>query len=477
MKTNNCFLLVLLFLLQTTFLSAQTFRPEMIAQIDSLVPDAVNDTTPGCLIALVHKGETILAKAYGKANLAYGIDNDHRMVYNIGSVSKQFLGYAFAMLHDQGRLDLDDPVGKYLDDWPEFEQEVTLRHILTHTSGYREAYTMSNLAGRIVGQDYLSRDECLEVVRRQPALEFEPGSRYTYNSTAWVILAEVLEEVTGTPADDWVTRHILEPLGMEATEIESYVGEVIPNAAESYYVEEGQGYVNAESNRAIFGAAEVYSNLEDLSKWINNYRTALIGGKAVQELFTQAYMLSNGTSADYGLGIGISEYRGTERWRHGGSHEAFLTMLSYYPEHDLGIIILSNYGGRGWISESDVADILLADVLEPEKQSPVKGIKMHPKALQRFVGNYLRDTRNRTMEISVSEDSLTINGRRKLIPIGKNLFSSGDGEARYRFDPSADGGQRLTIRIDGGDYIYERLPTWEGDTQALQAYTGDYWSE
>mgnify|MGYP001550351382 FL=1 len=134
---------------------------ELEAKIDSLIPTAVNDSTPGLVVGIVQNGKLIFSKGYGLANLSYGIPNDPKMVYNIGSVSKQFLGYAFAMLHVKGDLNIDDPVNKYLEDWPEFEHTVTLRNLLTHTSGYREAYTMSNLAGRVIGLDHLSREECL----------------------------------------------------------------------------------------------------------------------------------------------------------------------------------------------------------------------------------------------------------------------------------------------------------------------------
>lgn len=128
------------------------------------------------------------------------------------------------MLDARGELSLDDPVAEHLEDWPTFADTVRLRHLLTHTSGYREAYGTLALAGRPAGQHFLPRAEALEVVRRQPALEFPAGSEVQYNSTAYVVLAEVLERVTGQPAADWVTEHLLRPLGMEETLIETEVG-------------------------------------------------------------------------------------------------------------------------------------------------------------------------------------------------------------------------------------------------------------
>ena len=213
------------------------------------------------------------------------------------------------------------------------------------------------------------------MVRNKPKLEFIPGCRFTYNSTAWVVLAEVMEEATGQPAGEWVEDNILEPLKMTDTPIESYVGEVIRNTAESYTHDEEKGYINHESNRAFFGAAEVYSSISDMVKWINNFKTAQIGGAKVNELFLKPFILNDGSNSKYALGINNDSYRGLKRYRHTGGHEAFLTQLSYFPEHDLGIFSVSNFSGKGWIETSKIADILLEDkmlALEEKSTNPLK---------------------------------------------------------------------------------------------------------
>ncbi|OUR90402.1 hypothetical protein A9Q87_13535 [Flavobacteriales bacterium 34_180_T64] len=446
------------------------------AKIDALVSKQVNDSTPGLVVGVVHKGELIFSKGYGLANLSYGIPNDSKMVYNIGSVSKQFLGYAFAMLHLKGDLSIDDPVNKHLENWPEFKHTVTLRHLLSHTSGYREAYTMSSLAGRIIGVDRLSREECLEVVRRQPELEFIPGSRYTYNSTAWVILAEVLEKVTGVSADVWVENNILQPLDMNDTQIESYVGEVILNTAESYTFNEDEGYVNQESNRAIFGAAEVYTSIHDLVKWINNYRTAEVGGKAVNELFLDPFILNDGINSEYALGIRVDAYRGLKRYRHTGGHEAFSSQLSYFPDQDLGIVTISNYGGRGRIATANIADLLLADYMAVEDDKEHPQIKIEKEKLEQFAGLYVMSTFNRTLDLTVSGDTLTIGGRTKLIPTSQNTFRIDGWGGKIRIDDLANGKKQLTAE-SAAKNIYNKVEKWTPSEADLRIFEGDYWSD
>jgi len=182
------------------------FSDTLETQIDSLMAEFDSPHSPGAVVGVIREGKVAFAKGYGMADLANGIANTRHTRFNLGSVSKQFLGFGFALLESRGELSLEDPVSKYLPDWPEFQDTVTLRHLLTHTSGYREAYGTLALAGRTPGEDRLPRQEALTVVRRQQELEFAPGSEWKYNSTAWVILAEVLEEVTGQDSAEWMNR-------------------------------------------------------------------------------------------------------------------------------------------------------------------------------------------------------------------------------------------------------------------------------
>ena len=474
--------LILLYLLFTIIIyqnsvSGQNFDiSELEEKIDALIPKHVNDTTPGLVVGIAQNGKLIFSKGYGLSNLAYRIPNDPKMVYNIGSVSKQFLGYAFAMLHVKGELNIDDPVNKYLENWPEFEYAVTLRNLLTHTSGYREAYTTSILAGRMIGVDRLTKEECLEVVRKQPQLEFIPGSRHSYNSTVWVILAKVLEKVTGLSAEQWVENNILKPLQMNNTQIENYVGEVIHDAAESYVYDPDLGYINPKSNRAIFGAAEVYTSVEDLVKWINNYQTAEIGNREVNDLFFEPFILNDGTNSEYGLGIGNNYYRGLRRYRHTGGHEAFNTDLCYFPDYDLGIITISNYGGRGWLPTTKVADKLLENYLTKSENNNENEFDISLKKLKQFSGFYVDLNFNQMLNLTLVSDTLTIDDKTKLIPRSNNTFRINANNSQFQFDEVSEESIQLTV-INRTKTVYNKVEKWIPDYEELSKFVGDYWSE
>jgi len=450
----------------------------LVQEIDELIPSAVNDTTPGLIIGVMQNGEIIFQKGYGLANLNYDIPNNPEMVYNIGSVAKQFLGYAFAMQHVEGTLNIDDPVSSYMENWPEFNEPVTIRHLLNHTSGYREAYTISNLAGRDIGIDRMDYEEAMEVVRRQPDLEFSPDSRYTYNSTAWVILAEIFEEATGEPAAVWVQKNILEELDMESAQIETYVGQVIENAAESYSYSDELGYTNEKSNRAIFGAADVYLNIPDAMKWITNMKTAELGGQDVLNLFLETNELINGINTEYALGIGVNEYRGLRRYRHTGGHAAFGTQLSYYPDQDLGIFIVSNFN-RASVASERIAELILGDQMDPELTYENDRIALSEEFQVILPGRYINEDRNQAISLRVEEEKLLVGEDTEMIQVAENEFRISRSTDQFEIETGFDGDESARIILTGNNGIrtFTKTNSWEPAAPELNKYSGEYRSD
>ena len=476
MIARNLSIFVLLSLLFAgTACSDFSQRVSLEKEIDGMIPEAVNDTTPGMIVGVVQNGEIIFQKGYGLANLAYNIPNNPDMVYNIGSVAKQFMGYAFAMEHVAGTLNIDDPVSDYLEDWPEFEETVTIRNLLNHSSGYREAYTMSNLAGREIGVDRMSAEEAMEVVRRQPKLEFSPDSRYTYNSTAWVILAEVFEEATGTTAAAWVEENMLDALGMNDTQIEIHVGQVIENAAESYSYSDELGYINQKSNRAIFGAADIFMNVPDAVKWMTNMKTAELGGQDVLDLFLEPNELSNGIFNGYAMGIYVGEYRGLRRYRHTGGHAAFGTQLSYYPDHDLGIFIVSNFSGA-WLSSGSIAELMLGDQMDPEVSYEDERVELSDEMQSELTGRYINLDRNDMFQLSVENGKLMVDGQVEMIPTGDGVFRMNGSVTRYEIEINGES-VRVIASESNGIQIFEKVDEWRPGETDLADYTGEYVSD
>lgn len=440
-------------------------------RVDSLFAEYERAGEPGVLVGVIRDGRVIFEKGYGMADLAHGVPITPATRFNVGSISKQFTAFAFALLAERGELSLDDPAREHLPELPAFADTVRLRHMLTHTSGYREAYGTLALAGRSAGRDRLPREETLEVIRRQPALEFEPGTWWQYNSTAYVVLARILERVTGEGFPAWTRENVFAPLGMDSTVIESEVGQVVPGAAYSYAEADDGEWRLQTSNRAIYGSAEVYTTVGDLAKWIENLETAELGGPAVRERMVERYVLSSGDTTTYALGLGVDEHRGLRWIEHGGSHAGYRAQLSWYPELDAGVVLMSNRDDFSAERRGvEVAEIFFGDRMEPEPDPVAVG----SARLDRYAGRY-RAPNGDIYAFEHREGELFPAGSdRPLAALSDSTFWGGTGSGRVTFHPAPDGSvdratyrNRMTVPL-------RRIEPWEPEAGELAPFAGRY---
>jgi len=175
----------------------------------------------------------VFARGYGLANVEDGLPNTPATVYHVASVSKQFTAFAIAMLADQGRLALDDDVRRYVPEVPDFGKTITLRHLLTHTSGLRDQWDLWGIGGGLMG-DVIRQQDLLRLVHGQRELNFEPGAEFLYCNTGFMLLSEVVARVTGQPFRDWMRANVFAPLGMNATQVYDDDERLVPGRAYSF---------------------------------------------------------------------------------------------------------------------------------------------------------------------------------------------------------------------------------------------------
>ena len=181
-------------------------------RVDQLMAAFTSKDIPGAAIAVFRKGRVKFAKAYGMANLTYSIPFTVETLNNIGSTSKQFTAFAIAFLAEDGKLSLDDDVRKHVPELPDFGNTVTIRHLTSHTSGYREFLNTAVLDGRSLAEgDYIRREEIIEMVQRQPELQNDPGAEWNYNNTAFSLLATIVERVTEVKFPEWMEKNVFKP--------------------------------------------------------------------------------------------------------------------------------------------------------------------------------------------------------------------------------------------------------------------------
>ena len=318
---------------------------------------------PGAVIAVVRGGQVAFAEGFGLANLEHSIPLGRETVLDIGSVAKQFTAFAIALLADEGTLSIDDDIRIHLPEVPDFGEVITIRHMIHHMSGLREIYTSEGIAGRQNG-DAVQQADALRLTEHMHELNFTPGERYLYCNTTYMMLADIVSRASGISFPEFMAERVFGPLGMHHTTIMSKLGQSIPRVAESYAPDD-EGFVRVFDNSSLYGAGGMYSTVDDLALWMNNYATGAVGGPAVIEVMQEQGVLNDGEELSYAFGINVGELRGQRVIRHTGSSAGFRASFTYFPDLEGGVITLSNRSNIGSRMPADVLDVFFGERLDP----------------------------------------------------------------------------------------------------------------
>ena len=431
--------LLTLFLLQLPYqpLMAQAAKnnsgDSIARKVDSLFAEIDKETDPGAAVLVVRDGKVLLRRCYGLANLEYQEPVTPSTVFDVASLSKQFTGMTIAMLVEEGRISLKDDIRKYIPELPDFGHTITIDHLVHHTSGIRDWPGTLALAGSRM-DDVITFDQILRMAYHQEALNFVPGSEYTYSNTGYNLLAEVVQRVSGKTFREWTHEHIFKPLGMTATHFQDNPSQVIPERANGYRRERDGEYLAVHDGLTAFGSSSLYTSIDDMGKWAMNLDNPRVGGKRMIERMFQQDTLNNGKKNAYAFGLVAGRFRGLEIMDHSGSWAAFNTFLLHFPRQNFSIVVLMNFSPAdpGRIAY-DIAGMYLAAELEPAKKHAKRNRQAEPEApvpavasLQEFSGEF-GSTELATVYSIVSEDGKLLARHRRhgdieLVPTGKDTF-------------------------------------------------------
>lgn len=278
-------------------------------QVDSLFMDWDLENHPGGVVGVMQSDEVIYLNSFGNASLEYNVPNTEATLFNIGSISKQFTAMGIVLLEKRGLLSIDDPVQKYFPEFQIFDKSITIKHLLQHTSGLRDFHDLMALAGWR-GDDYRTNEDVLRLLQKQADLNFEPGEQFMYSNTGYVVLAEIIEKVTGEDFNVWMQNNLFEPLQMHNTYVEDNYQRIVPNRATSYYHSHDRVFEMAQGYWAYTGAGNMYSTVEDLLKWSNNFYNPSKKWKGAFKMLQTLGGLNNGDVINYAFGIYIDEMFG-----------------------------------------------------------------------------------------------------------------------------------------------------------------------
>jgi len=312
-------------------------------RVDAIFSEWDKPTSPGCALGVIQDGTLIYKRGYGMADLERSVPITPDSLFDIGSTGKQFTTTVIAILADQGRLSFDDSLRKSVPEMPAYADDITIRHLIHHTSGLRDYITLMDLAG--LPDDNLYQEEALlDLIIRQQELNFPPGEEYLYSNSGYFMLGIVAQRVTGVHLTELIQEYIFTPLGMQRSTFNKDYRHIIPNRALSYETSKNGGYTNKLSLCGGFGDGPIDTNVEDLLRWDQNfYRNKLNHAQAdlLETLHTQG-RLNNGQTIEYAFGLNIEEYRGVKSVSHGGAWAGYRSELLRFPEQRFSVICLCN---------------------------------------------------------------------------------------------------------------------------------------
>ena len=374
---------ILLFALSARALSlpAQGLLPQQ-KQFDAFIDAAYKTDEPGGVALVARHGQIIYERAFGMANLELGVPMQKNSVFAIASMTKQFIAVAVLQQVEKGAISLTDTVGRFLPAYPTALKGVTIKQLLTHTSGVPNAKSVASLLA--LGRTWLTAEQVMATFKDEP-LDFTPGTRWAYSNSGYQLLGYILEKVTGEPLPEFVEKTLLKPAGME----HSFWADdmrVVPNRAYPYlFTRVGIQTGSIGNSQIPWAAGALQSTAEDFLRW----HQALLGGKFIkratlERAWTPAH-LRDGTATNYGYGWFVGELQGSPVVEHGGNMGGFMSHAIYLPREDILVVVFLNSRGKR-LPELIATDIAAAAIGRPLN---IKAITLSPDLLQSYVGTYI----------------------------------------------------------------------------------------
>jgi len=444
---------------------------ETRGRIDAIFAEWTRPGSPGCALTVTLAGRTVHKGGYGLANLEYGIPITPSTVFHVASVSKQFTAYATLLLAREGRLSLDDEVRKHLPWVPDLGAEITLRHLMHHTSGIRDQWEMVRFAGWRM-DDVISQEHLLSMVGRQRDLNFPPGSEHLYCNTGYTLLAETVAAVSGRTFREFTAERIFRPLGMNSTFFFTDHEELVTGRAYSYANDGAGGFKKSVLSFANAGATSLFTTADDLAKWLLHL-DSIEGSQEAREMQT-CFTLTGGETIAYAAGLSVETFRTLRRVGHSGSDAGFRSYCGRFPDQQLGIAVLANLGSMDPDGLAmKVAEVLLGGKMPaPDRESPGAGTPVAD--LAPYTGSYVTLFMGIRVEVAQAGGHLVLKigdmGERRLVPARQDTFWTAEmGEVTFhREGETVDAISSTGLKARR---IQPPLPPAEAG-----CYVGDYYS-
>ena len=438
--------IVILLVLATTCWAQEKPQDDPVPRMEQIIQSYLANHAFMGTVLVARDGKTLLDKGYGFANLEWQVPNTPTTKFRLGSITKQFTAASILLLEERGKLKTDDPVKKYMPDAPAAWDKVTIFHVLTHTSGIPSFTSFPDYPSR--EWEAMTPQQLVDWFRDKP-LEFEPGTKWNYSNSGYVLLGYLIEKISGQSYAEFVQQNIFTPLGMKDSGYDSNSA-IIERRAAGYSRgkdgAENAGFVNMT---IPLSAGALYSTTEDLLRW----EQGLFGGKVLSP--ASLARMTTPFKQDYAFGLGVSTKNGHKMIAHDGGIQGFNTSLAYYPDDKLVVAVLANLNGpaAGEIASS------LGQVAHGEKvvlTSERKEINLPRETLAKYAGNYAL-TPAVTLSITVEDGRLMSQAnqqpKRTLFAESESMFFRKDANVQIEFVKNDKGEITGLVVHQGGQEI------------------------
>ena len=428
---------------------------------------------PGCAAAVSLNGETVFEKAFGLAELEHNVPNTAQTIFESGSVAKQFTAASLVLLQQDGKLSLDDPVRKYIPELPDYGSPLTIRHLLNHTSGLRDWGTVMSLTGAGRGDRVINQDLALDVITHQQALDFKPGSEYSYSNSGYNLAAIIVERVSKQKFPAFVEERLFKPLGMKNSSWRDDYQRIVPGRAQAY-ARQGNGpwrlnmpFMN------VYGNGGMLTTVGDWMKWNAMLDSQSLGAPLVTALETRG-VLNDGRKIAYALGLVVDTYKGMKDVSHGGATAGYQTFLARYPDNKVSVGVMCNgtSPSAGGIA-ANITDEIFGPFPETAKTEPVK---VSEDELKKFAGIWRNEKTHAPARFAIENGVSRWSGAR-VVPMGGGQFTAGGNQLKFTLDKDSKPVSAETVDSDGEVTRFVAETEWTPTPADLASFKGHWFSE
>ncbi|HEX8568285.1 MAG TPA: serine hydrolase domain-containing protein [Pyrinomonadaceae bacterium] len=477
---------------QNTNAKTQPSDDEAAKKADAFLSQWDKNDMPGCGVGVVKDGKLVYKRAFGMANLDYDVPNTTSTLFNLASASKPFTAMSIALLAQQGKLSLDDDIRKYVPEIPKYDETVTIRHLIHHTSGIRE-YQALVLFGGLSPDNALNDKAVLNLLGRQKNISFKPGAKHQYSNSNYHLLGIIVARVSGKSLRAFAEENIFKPLGMKNTMFFDNRNEVVKNRASGYMVGSDKSIRARASLFDLVGGGGVLTTVEDLYLWDQNFYAPKIGNKELIQLLTTPGTLNSGEEMGYAFGLFHNKYKGLPVIKHSGNMSGYRAQIVSFPEQKFTAIALCNNSAifPSVIAEK-LADIYLEGQLKPDVPSQKRVAETLPPAIAlpekealRYAGIYANLETGKVFKLGLKDGKLINSGLLQneipVMPVSENRLLVVEGanvtELNPVFNKSGAISEIKILTKSGKPDVFVPVKPPFDSPQQLSEYAGTYYSD